>query len=132
MATRRQTASTFFLTMNTALVSFMALTWTKDDSGSLRVALIAMAIAGTVVCIVWRRLVSSYRQLNTGRYHVLHLVEEQLPLRLHAYEWQVLGEGKDPSKYHPLTHIESVVPLVFAVLYVLIALVLLAALLGSR
>jgi hypothetical protein len=39
---------------------------------------------------------------------VIHKIEEQLPLRLYEYEWQILGYGKDPKKYRPFTHVEAV------------------------
>lgn len=46
IAARRHTANTFFLTSNTAFVSFIALTWAKDTGFSLRIALVFVAVAG--------------------------------------------------------------------------------------
>ena len=128
IAARRHTANTFFLTSNTAFVSFIALTWAKDTGLSLRIALVFVAVAGAALCWTWYLLVRAYRDLSTGKFAVIHKIEERLPLRLYEYEWQVLGEGKDPTKYRPFTHVEAVVPRILAGVYAVMAVILTALL----
>jgi hypothetical protein len=68
-------------------------------------------------------IVRSYRQLNAGKYLVVGEFEKRLPASPYwSAEWKALGEGKDPKKYLPLTHIENWIPVVFAFLYIVMAL----------
>ncbi len=43
-----------------------------------------------------------------------------MPMALFKGEWVAMGEGKDPKKYLPLTHVENYVPLCFGVMYMLL------------
>jgi hypothetical protein len=45
-----------------------------------------------------------------------------MPAALYDYEWQKAEEGRGKA-YHPLTHLERWVPVVFIVLYVLLAII---------
>lgn len=45
-----------------------------------------------------------------------------MPAALHDYEWHKAGEDRDRA-YHPLSHLERWVPIIFMVLYVLLAVV---------
>jgi hypothetical protein len=49
---------------------------------------------------------------------VIGALEERLPAQIYwKAEWVALGEGRDPARYWPLTHVEQWVPLVFATNY---------------
>jgi len=62
-------------------------------------------------------LIRSYKQLNAGKFEVIHEIEKRLPLALYKYEWEILGEGKDKNKYYPFSHIELWIPWVFGIIY---------------
>lgn len=118
---RRHRANSFFLTVNTllitALTGFVSLTQRPNiQYGWITVA----SVAGVVFCLTWRRLILSYKQLNTGKFKVIHLLELQLPARLYDVEWDALNHG-DGTVYRPFSHTEMVVPLVFAFLYGVLA-----------
>jgi len=81
-----------------------------------------LAFLGIVICIVFWFLIRSYKQLNTGKFAVIHEIEKQLPLALYKYEWEVLGKGEDNKKYYPFSHIELIIPWVFGIIYALIGL----------
>jgi hypothetical protein len=66
--------------------------------------------------------VFSYQQLNSGKFRVIHQLEQQLPVAPYAAEWIAVGEGKDPKRYLPLTHVENWVPRLFGLLYLLLLL----------
>ena len=126
VSARRMQANTFFLAINTGLLTVFA-NLVKDEiitgfSGTLPI------IALLVLCFVWWRIVRSYRQLNSGKYAVILEMVNLLPAAPYAAEWVALGEGKDPKRYLPLTHVENWVPRLFGVLYLLL---LLAVLLGG-
>ncbi len=117
ISARRVTANTFFLTLNTLLVG--ALSTCADKFSGLSV--IVVCVAAIVLCYVWRRLINSYRQLNTGKYAVIGEFEKRLPCSPYwSAEWNVLGEGKDPKKYKQLTAVEKWIPIVFMCLYLLL------------
>lgn len=57
--------------------------------------------------------------MNSAKYEVIGALEERLPASPYwRAEWVALGEGNDPSKYRPLTHLEQWIPTLFAALYV--------------
>ena len=118
VSARRMQANTFFLGVNTGLLTIFA-TLVKEKiltgvSGALPI------LALVILCFVWWRIVRSYRQLNSGKYAVILELENLLPVAPYAAEWIALGEGKDPRRYLPLTHVENWVPRLFGVLYVLL------------
>lgn len=118
---RRHQSNAFFLTVNLTLVT--ALSRFVAGGGSTvtsSVGVVIAAVAGIAFAYFWRRLVRSYRQLNSGKFEVIHVLESRLPARLYDAEWSALGRGEDPERYTPLTHVEENVPLVFVLLYGLI------------
>lgn len=118
---RRHQANTFFLTVHTALITaltgFLSLTQaTINHYGWILVA----SVAGVVFCFTWRQLIISYSQLNRGKFKVIHILEKHLPARLFYAEWNVVNHG-DGSVYTPFTKVESIVPVVFGVIYIVLA-----------
>ena len=114
---RRTSANNYLLTVNSVLVTLYGL---ASSFSYDRPWLFVMPVAGVLVCITWLVLIRSYRNLNTAKFKVIHELEEQLPAALFDREWDLAerGEGK---AYKPLTHIEPYIPLVFAVLYIILA-----------
>lgn len=116
---RRQSANTYFLTVNTALVAVLGIAWPKAMEAGAPYWFVAVPLAGLLVCTSWYQLLRSYRGLARGKFAVIHAMEAHLPVRLYEAEWKALGEGKDKSKYVPVTSIETTVPLAFIALYAL-------------
>jgi len=114
---RRQQANNYFITINTALISFIGLSFQINLFKNLPWLKILFAVLGIVICFVFYFLIKSYKQLNTGKFAVIHEIEKHLPLALYKYEWQVLGEGKDKTKYYPFSHVELWIPRIFGILY---------------
>ena len=114
ISSRRQSANSFFLSINTALVALTSYL-TMGSAGSNRYFLIA--IAGMVLSYMWYRLVRSYKDLNTAKFKILHEMEAQLPLSPYDAEWEAVGRGRAPDLYLPFTHVELYVPWVFFVIH---------------
>lgn len=127
LSARRMQANTFFLAVNTGLLTVLA-NLVKDGLIS-GIAGALPLIAVLVLCYGWWRIVGSYRQLSSGKHAVILELETLLPAAPYAAEWAVLGEGRDPRRYLPLTRVETWVPRLFALLYLLL---LLAVLLGGQ
>ena len=114
---RRTTANTFFLTANAALLTVAS--GFKDDFGKY---MYLVSVVGIIVSLFWFFCIRSYKQLNSGKFKVIHEIEKKLPLHLFDYEWEVLGRGKSFKKYWPLSHVECTVPFTFIALYVALSL----------
>lgn len=120
---RRHNANSFFLTINTALVSALTAFLSITQSGTVHHYWIVIAcIAGVIFCLTWKRLIESYRQLNAGKFVIIHEMERKLPAKLFTAEWEALGRG-DGEKYTPFTKTETYVPLSFILLYMLSAII---------
>lgn len=119
---KRMSANNYFLTVNTALISLTGLLITSKVLLLNFNAMKLVGVLGLIICVVWFFIVLSYKQLNSGKFAMIHRIEKKLPLHLYADEWVELGEGKDMKKYIPLSHIELTVPVVFFILYLILVL----------
>jgi hypothetical protein len=117
---RRQSSNSFFLTLNTGLCAAFAFLCAEGTSPMLKPLHLVIPIAGILISFFWHRLVSSYRQLSSGKFLIVHQMEAYLPMAPFAAEWRVLGSGNDKSKYLPLTHVEVWVPRLFIIMYVVL------------
>jgi len=116
ISARRQSANSYFLTINTGLVGLIGYVTTKDTSNYLWL----VAAAGIALSYLWYRLIRSYRDLNSGKFKVIHFIEKRLPLNPYDAEWEAIGRGEDSKLYKPSTHIEMGVPWVFMLLHAII------------
>lgn len=114
---RRQQANNYFIAINTALISLIGLSFQIKIFENSPWPKILLAVLGIVICVIFYFLIRSYKQLNTGKFAVIHEIEKNLPLALYKYEWKILGEGKNKAKYYPFSHIELWIPWIFGVLY---------------
>lgn len=116
---RRQGVNTFFLTINGALLTAAGLI--VQTAGSARIAALAiavLAVAGAILCGAWRSLITSFGQLNTGKFRVINTIERYLPISIYEAEWEALGRGENPEIYRSFTSREIWVPSAFLILYV--------------
>jgi len=114
---RRQSANSFFLAINTVIVSSISYISISNTAYSSNLFYIFVSIAGMVICYYWYRLIRSYKDLNSGKFKVIHQIESYLPLSPYDTEWEMLGRGKDKKKYLPFTKIEMRIPWVFFALH---------------
>ena len=114
---RRQSANSYFLTINTVIVGLISYLSFGTDTKNSDPYYILVSIAGMVICYYWYRLIRSYKDLNSGKFKVVHEIENLLPISPFDDEWEKLGRGKDKSKYLPFTKIEMRVPWVFFALH---------------
>jgi len=117
---KRMNANNYFLTINTALISITGLLISSNFITIKPWFVKLVGGMGVAICFIWFLIVWSYKQLNAGKFKMIHKLEKKLPIKLFAEEWKFLGEGKDIKKYFPLSHIEVGVPIVFAVLYLIL------------
>ncbi len=113
---RRVAANNYLLTVNALVVTLYSLLAANRFEGYWT---ILVPIAGALIALTWHRTVTSYRDLNTVKFQVIHELEEHMPASLFAYEWQKAEKGKG-KKYHPLSHLERWIPIIFMILYLLL------------
>jgi hypothetical protein len=119
---RRQNANNYFLTINTVLFSVFSLMLKNNDcSSDVFLLELIFPIIGIIFCVIFWYLIRAYKQLNAGKFEILHKIEEKLPISIYKSEWLILGEGKNKKLYYPFSHIELFIPWVFGFMYAIIA-----------
>lgn len=119
---RRQAVNTFFLTMNGALLTASGLIVQSSRENSLGALGIAvLAVAGAILCAAWRSLITSFGQLNRGKFRVINTIERYLTAAVYAAEWEALGRGEDPKIYRSFTSREIWVPNALFALHIVTA-----------
>ncbi len=134
ISARRATANSFFFTVQAGLaVSLGAFAVNAGDPANPkpdRFLLFLAALAGLVIAASWWLLLRSYRDLNRAKFEVILGIERaHLTVHLFDEEWKELK--KDPIKkwrprYAEQGQVESVVPIVFLLLYLCLAVYVLA------
>lgn len=114
---RRQNANNFYLSVNTALIGASAYISAINPAQSI-VNTVLISVAGLLVCILWKRNIDSYKDLNSGKFHVITELEKALPISPYAAEWEELERGKSKSRYRPFHTVEILVPYVFLAVHV--------------
>lgn len=112
---RRATAQTFFLTANTLLATAYGLVASKGTPAAVPRPDMAwpwlVPLAGLMLALSWFVLIGAYGALNSGKFKVIHELEQHLPAAMFDREWQILLQKK--GRY-TLTQVERIIPLIFA------------------
>lgn len=131
LVSRRQAVSNFYITVNSALISVLsaivAILSAIGSEYTLTITIISgyvISILGGVLCLNWKRIVTSYGQLNAAKMKVISAIEKQLPFDIYDIEWKVQTDKLGKNKYVSFTNIEKRIPTIFMALY---AIVLVAA-----
>ena len=129
ISARRAVANSFFFTVQAglavALGAFAVNTGAKDHPKPDRFVLFLAALAGSVIAASWWLLLRSYRDLNKAKFAVILRIErDYLDLQIFDEEWKELK--KDPIKkwrprYAEQGAAERIVPIVFLLLYLVLA-----------
>lgn len=134
VSSRRMVANGFFLSIHTALVTVVGFTYEKVATDQKSV-LIIVAMMGFLLAWTWFFAIRSYRRLNRAKFNVINTLEKDLATQYFTNEWAELTKTteddlelksfrdrwlKFKDRYTTLTNIESVVPIVFVIIYVVI------------
>ena len=127
ISARRGTANSFYVTLQTGLTSVAALLATNRSAiGQDRLAAMVISIVGITLSLSWWALLRSYRQLNGAKFDVILSIErDHLQVQPFAKEWETLKKDPIPGwrgRYAELGTVERVVPLTFAVVYLVLGL----------
>ena len=117
---RRDKANAYFLTLHSFIVGTAGFIYEKAVLPFSCVLLLVGLAFTLTLCWSWHRIVTSYRQLNGVKFKVIAEFEKQLPAMPYGNaEWKMLGEGRDSSRYLPVSYVEQWVPRIFVGLYVI-------------
>lgn len=113
---RRDSANRYFITLNSSIfvLAGLAIQYTQNNK---QLFLVGLCLLGLATSVIFWFLINAYKQLNTGKFAMVHKIEEKLPLQLYKDEWSILGKGKNKKKYFPFSHIERLIPILFSVCY---------------
>lgn len=111
---RRQSANSFYLTVNTAIIGGAAYL-SQADFGHL--GTLAVSAAGIAICFLWVRAVVSYKSLNAAKFDVITALEDRLPVSPYKDEWAILDVDGDGTKHKPFHKTEMLVPIVFGLVH---------------
>ena len=95
LVARRQTVNTFFLSINALLLSAVGfIIRDVPQQWATFAGVFGVGLAGILLCITWRNLVRSYSQLNSGKFAVIHSLEQYFPAALFKAVWHALNQSQ--------------------------------------
>lgn len=116
ISSRRAAANQYFLSINSAILAFVGYLSSKSSIDYLWM----LSLGGIALSILWEALITSYRNLNTAKFAVIHKIEKRLPISPYEAEWDAMERGTNPRLYRPISHIEQGVPFVFMALHLMV------------
>jgi hypothetical protein len=75
VSSRRGLTNAFFLTIQTVLLTAVALVYQPGWRFEPRWFILFPVIAALLMCWYWRRLIVSYRQLNAAKFRIIGMVQ---------------------------------------------------------
>ena len=122
VSARRVASSRYLLTLNVALVALYGL---QSSGFSQSYLMLLIPVIGIFVSSLWYLIIKSHADLNRIKFDVVHKFECHLPAAMYKYEWGMAEQG-----YRAVTTIERWIPILFAVLHVVLAIMIILAVAG--
>lgn len=118
---RRQNMNNFYITINSALLTFISASCALDLSDFQRLLLIIpLCLAGLLTTFSWKKMLISYADLNRGKMRVISAIEKKLPASLFDAEWRVIKSKFNGREHQTYTDIEKDIPKIFRFIYILL------------
>jgi len=118
---RRAQTNRFFISLLSGLLALLSIVVDREIFCNFQtIVFMTVALLGLALCALWYINIRSYGQLNSGKFKVIHEIEQHLPYPCYDKEWEILGEGKKSKKYLQLTRVEQYVPFILAIPYILL------------
>jgi len=118
---RRERTNRFYISLLSLFLALLSIIFGRNILGEFQtVVFLIISVLGLVLCILWYVNIRSYRQLNSGKFKVIHEMEQYLPFNCYDKEWEILKKGKESETYLQLTSVEEYVPILLAVINLLL------------
>lgn len=114
VSSKRLESNKFYLTLNSVIFGFASYLTLLNNN----LIILLFSVIGFLISIIWFTNISSYKELNSAKFKVIHEMEDFLPASLFRAE-----EKYYLNKYRGLTAVEKFIPLIFLILYVALAIV---------
>lgn len=111
---RRQKLTTTYLTIFSALLPIIS-TMLSFSYIYLYMGAALISIICIILCFSWRSTIISYGKSNRAKFAILEEIESKLPASMFSSEWLALK--KITSKYKSFTNRETIIPILFVVVY---------------
>ena len=119
---RREQSNRFYVSLVAAIVALLVILARFDVAdGAWPIVFLISGVVGAALSLVWYVNIKSYRQLNSAKFAIINKMEKQLPAAGYSDEWEILRPKAGPAQYFQLTRIEQFVPVIFFVLFALLA-----------
>ena len=115
---RREGANRLYVSLLVGLVVFLA-ALLRFGTGCVSEQLVVgtIGVFGALLSVSWLGVLSSYRQLNSEKFRVLHELEKELAFPFFTKEWDPAAMGEKSNRYWRLTKVERSLPVVFGLLF---------------
>lgn len=121
ISARRSQSNKFYISLLSGFFAILAVISDQITvSSHLYIIIFSFALLGVSLCILWYVNIRSFRQLNSGKFQVIHEMEAKLPFACYDREWDILGEGTDSKSYLQLTKVEVLIPFLFSFPYIVL------------
>lgn len=123
VSNRRLRTNRFYVSLLSGILVVLPFVLDLDNLTPIRLAgMVLIGFVGVLLCVLWYYNIKSYKQLNEGKYEIIHEMEENLPYPCYTKEWEILGEGRDKEKYITHWSVERWVPRMLAIPYLILGL----------
>lgn len=121
---RRESANRLFVSLLTGIFILFA-TFLRFGTNEIPASIIMVTtgLLGTVLSTAWFIVIRSHQQLNSGKFAALYELENKLVYPFFRREWEILKNGNDPKKYWELTIVETALPYIFGLFFVVLVIV---------
>ena len=118
LVTRRQSVSSFYITVNSALVALTGIILGIIGMPTKFFVILFMCLSGIILDISWIHILEAYGTLNAAKMKVISLIEMNLPVALYDAEWRIMSDKLNNRKYVSFTNSEKKIPKVFLFIYI--------------
>jgi hypothetical protein len=118
ISTRRGQTNSFYISLLSGWLAFLSVGFNKNlFSESQDLVFLSVASLGVVLCLLWYINIRAYKQLNSGKFKVIHEMEKNLPFPCYERESDILNTHKNSQGYLQLTNVEQYIPFAIAIPY---------------
>lgn len=110
---RRLAANNVYISICSAIVAAITLGGSRLSGIDLYV----LCAGGVITCVMWRRAIISFKQLNSVKFKLIIEIEKTLPLSIYTAEWRLLTNSRN-QRYRTFNSIEKWVPFVFTAVFI--------------
>ena len=112
---QRVAANRFYMLVFSGLAVLFSAFLQRKNGVPLGWLMVGFGLFGTLLASAWYIVICSFRQLNRGKFKVLHELEKKLAFPFFKREWDLLTKGAGRKNYRRLTRVEAFVPIIFGI-----------------